>query len=82
MGRKGANAANLPHPTRTQLLGKRGEVVDMLACVLAAGDAEAKVEVEALEQPVAEVVPFNHAEVVDRLVPHCELHPERDMGVG
>ena len=46
----------------------------MLAGVLAAGDAEAKVEVEAFEQLVAEVVPLDHAEVVDRLVSHCELH--------
>lgn len=57
-----------------QLLGEGREVVDVLAGVLAAGDAEAKVEVEAFEQLVAEVVPLNHAEVVDRLVSHCELH--------
>lgn len=54
----------------------------MLAGVLAAGDAEAKVEVEAFEQLVAEVVPLNHAEVVDRLVSHCELHPEQRRGRG
>lgn len=69
-----------PYPpgpcTRTQLLRERGEVVDVLAGVLAAGDAETKVEVKAFEQLVAEVVPLNHAEVVDRLVSHCELHPE------
>lgn len=60
----------------TQLLRERGEVIDVLAGVLAAGDAEAKVEVKAFEQLVAEVVPLDHAEVVDRFVSHCELHPE------
>lgn len=54
----------------------------MLAGVLAAGDAEAKVEVKAFEQLVAEVVPLDHAEVVDRLVSHCELHPEGEKGAG
>lgn len=34
---------------RTQLLRERGEVIDVLAGVLAAGDAEAKVEVKAFE---------------------------------
>lgn len=48
----------------------------MLTGILAAGDAEAKVEVEAFEELVPKVVPLNHAEVVDRLVSHCELHPE------
>lgn len=48
----------------------------MLAGVLAARDAEAKVEVKAFEQLVAEVVPLDHPEVVDRFVSHCELHPE------
>lgn len=62
---------------RTQLLRERGEVVDVFAGVLAAGDAEAKVEVKTFEELVAKVVPLNHAEVVDRLVSHCELHPER-----
>lgn len=53
----------------------------MLTGVLAAGDAEAKVEVEAFEELVSKVVPLDHAEVVDRLVSHCELHPElREVG--
>lgn len=53
----------------------------MFTGILAAGDAEAKVEVKAFEKLVAEVVPFNHAEVVDRLVSHRELHPElREAG--
>lgn len=73
-----------PHPPqprpRTQLLRERGEVVDVLAGVLAAGDAEAKVEVKTFEELVAKVVPLNHAEVVDRLVSHCELHPDRQEG--
>lgn len=52
----------------------------MFTGVLAAGDAEAKVEVEAFEQLVPEVVPLDHAEVVDWLVSHCELHPELRQG--
>lgn len=52
----------------------------MFTGILAAGDAEAEVEVKAFEKLVAEVVPFNHAEVVDRLVSHRELHPELREG--
>lgn len=54
----------------------------MLAGVLAARDTEAKVEVKAFEQLISEVVPLDHAEVVDRLVSHRELHPEREKGAG
>lgn len=76
-----SSSPNPPLPQRpcprTQLLRERGEVVDVLAGVLAAGDAETKVEVKTFEELVAKVVPLNHAEVVDRLVSHCELHPDR-----
>ena len=51
------------------------ELVDVLARVLRVGDAEAELEVEALQQLVAEEVPLDHPEVVHRLVAHCELHP-------
>lgn len=47
----------------------------MLAGVLAAWDAETELEVEALQQPSSEVVPLDHAEVVDGNVSYCELHP-------
>lgn len=46
----------------------------MFARVAAVGDAEAEVEVEALEQPSLEVVPLDHAEAVDGSVAHRELH--------
>lgn len=46
----------------------------MFARVAAVGDAEAEVEVEALEQPPLEVVPLDHAEAVDGSVAHRELH--------
>lgn len=70
-----------------QLFRERGEVVDVLAGVLAAGDAEAEVEVKAFEQLVAEVVPLDHAEVVDGLLSHRELHrgshlPQAEKGRG
>lgn len=60
--------------TLTDILRQRGELVDVLTCVLAAGHAEAELEIKALEQLIAEVVSLNHAEVVDGCVPHCELH--------
>lgn len=61
--------------TLTDFLGQGGELVDVLARVFAAGHAEAELKVEALEQLIAEVVPLNHAEVVDGCVAHRELHP-------
>lgn len=60
--------------TLTDLLRQRWELVDVLAGVLAARHAEAKLEIEALEQLIAKVMSLNHAEVVDGRVPHCELH--------
>jgi len=49
----------------TDFLRQRGELVDVLTCVLAAGHAEAKLKVKALEQLLAEVVSLDHAEVVE-----------------
>lgn len=46
----------------------------MLTGVLAAGDAEAKLKVEALQQLFAEIVPLNHPEVIDGDVPYCEFN--------
>lgn len=60
--------------TLTDLLRQRRELVDVLACVLAARHAEAKLKIEALEQLIAEVMSLDHAEVVDGRLPHCELH--------
>lgn len=60
--------------TLTDLLRQRRELVDVLACVLAAWHAEAKFKIEALEQLITEVMSLNHAEVVDGRLPHCELH--------
>lgn len=61
----------------TQVLGKLRELVDMFTGVLAVRDAEAELEVEALEQLVAEVVPLDHAELVHRHGAHAELDPAR-----
>lgn len=66
--------------TLTDFLWQRGELVDVLARVLAAGHAEAKLEIKALQQLIAEVVPLNHAEVVDGCVSHCELHSAETQG--
>lgn len=49
----------------------------MLARVAAVGDAEAEVEVEALEEQVSEVVPLDHAEAVQGPWTHRELHAEK-----
>ena len=47
----------------------------MLARVLRVGDAVAELEVERLQQLVAEKVTLHHAEVVDRLRADGKLHP-------
>lgn len=49
----------------------------MLTAITAVWDAEAKVKIKALQQVVTEVVPFDHAKVVQRPVSNCEFHPER-----
>lgn len=46
----------------------------MFTSVPAAGDAEAKIKVEVLEQAVSEVMSLNHAEVRNRLISDGELH--------
>ncbi len=66
--------------TLTDFLRQCRELVDVLACVLAAGHAEAELEIKALEQLISKVVSLNHAEVVDRCVSHCELHSAKNMG--
>lgn len=66
--------------TLTDLLRQGGELVDVLARVLAARHAEAELKVEALEQLIAEVVSLNHAEVVDGRVAHSEFHSAGKQG--
>lgn len=55
------------------------ELVYVLACVFAAGHAEAELKVKALEQLIAEVVSLDHAEVVDGRVSYGELHCCSDL---
>jgi len=50
----------------------------VLTCVLTAGDAEPKLKIKTLQQLIAEVMPLNHAEVIDGFVPHCEFHPGKE----
>lgn len=64
----------MPLRALTDLLRQRRELVDVLARVLAARHAEAKLEIEALEQLIAEVMSLDHAEVVDGRLSHRELH--------
>ena len=47
-----------------ELLLKAGELVNVLAGVAAAGDAEAKVKVECLQVSVPEEVALNHSKVL------------------
>lgn len=49
----------------------------MLTRVLAAWHAEAELKVKTLEQPLSEVMPLDHSEVLYGQVPHRELHAER-----
>lgn len=46
----------------------------MLTGVLAAGNAEAKLKVEALQQLFTEIMPLDHPEVIDGDVPYCEFN--------
>ena len=46
----------------------------MFTRVFAVGNAEAELEVEALEQLFPEIMPLNHPEFVDGFVTHGELH--------
>lgn len=59
----------------TQALRQLRELIDVLTGVSAVWDTEAEVKVKALQQVIAEVVPLDHAEVVQRPVPNCEFHP-------
>ena len=47
----------------------------MLDGVLAERNEEPKLKVETLEQAIAEVVPFDHAEPIHGRVPDSKLHP-------
>lgn len=49
----------------------------MLAGVLAARDAEAELEVKALQQLITKVMPLDHAKVIDGNVTHGELDTYR-----
>jgi len=42
--------------------------------VLAVWHHKAKLKVKALEQPVTEVMPLNHAELTHRFLANCKLH--------
>lgn len=63
--------------TLTHFLGQRGELINVLARVLAAGHAEAKLKVKTLEQLLSEIVPLNHPEILYRSVSDCELNTGR-----
>lgn len=55
-----------------------GEVVDVLAGVLAVRHAKAEVKVEGLEVWVPEEMTLDHAEVLHGLIPDCELNGGAD----
>lgn len=57
----------------TDFLRQSRELVDVLARVLTARHAKAKLKIEALQQLITEIMPLNHAEVVYWLIPNCEL---------
>lgn len=47
----------------TDILRKLGKLIDVLASVPAAGDAEAEIKVKIFQQAFPEVVPLDHPEV-------------------
>lgn len=49
----------------------------MLTGVLATRDTEAELEVKALQQLIAEVMPLDHAEIIDGNVTHGEFDTYR-----
>lgn len=63
----------------TEFVWELWELVDVLAAIPAVGNTEAKVEIEALEKLVSEVVPLNHAEAADGPISHSELNPIRQI---
>lgn len=63
---------------RTDVLGELRELVDVLTRVSAARDAEAKIKVKGLQQPLPEVVPLDHPETCHWPVTHSELYPVRE----
>lgn len=65
-------------PLLTEVLRELGELVNVLASVFAAGDAEPKFKVKALQQLIPKVMPLDHPEVIDRLITYCELNPARE----
>lgn len=52
----------------------------MLAGVPTVRDAETKVEVKALQEPLLEIMSLDHPEVGNRPIANCELHAERVKG--
>ena len=58
----------------TEVLWKLGELVDVLACIAAIGNAESEVKVKVLEEAPLEIMPLDHTEAVNRTVPDCKLN--------
>ena len=58
----------------TEVLWKLGELVDVLACIAAVGNAESEVKVKVLEEAPLEIMPLDHTEAVNRTVPDCKLN--------
>lgn len=61
----------------TYVFRQRWEFIDMFTGVLAAGHAEAELEVKTLEQLLSEIVPLNHPEILYRPISDCELNAGR-----
>lgn len=57
-----------------EIFRERRKLIDVLACVLAAGDTKAELKVETLEQLFTEVMPLDHPKVIDGDISYCELN--------
>lgn len=67
----GTTHAHIQHTTCG--IVERRHLVDDLPRVHCPRNAEREFEIEALQQPVAEVMPFNHPEVWQRLISDLEF---------
>ena len=62
----------------TLLWSEFWHLIDVLTGISAVGDAESKIKIKGLEQPVSKVVSLYHSELLHWLIPHCELNPEKE----
>ena len=58
-------------------LCKLWEFINVFTSILAIWHTETKVEIKTFQQLLSEIMPFNHAKVLNRLVPNCKLYTKQ-----